>query len=97
MKNQLFKTEQFDRMASEVRRVLSEIGYAVDHPQVKALAIKSGCRESVAGRILFSDSQINGLREELLRQYPCSGHASQLIHPKGELKVNIGNLTPKFY
>jgi len=97
MKNLLFKTEQFEKMALEVRRVLAEIGYAVDHPQVKELALKSGCHESAAGRILFSNSQIHDLREELLRQYPCSGQDPQLIHPKGELKVNIGNLTPKFY
>jgi len=97
MKTQLFKTEQFEIMAAEVVCILTEIGYVVDHPQVKGLALKSGCRESAAGRILFSKSQVNDLRVELLRQYPHSGQEPQLIHPKREFKTSIGNLTPKFH
>ncbi len=99
MKTQLFKTEEFEKMASDVRRVLAEIGYVVDHPLVKELAIKSGCRESAVGRILFDNTMIEELRQKLLRQYPPVKPSDEpsLIHPKREFKTGIGNLTPKFY
>ena len=48
MKTALFCADQFEQMAGEVRRVLGEVGYAVEHPEVKALEIgRASCRERV--------------------------------------------------
>ena len=78
----------------------SEVGYAVDHPVVKQMALNAGCRESVAGRVLFDARQIEELRARLLKQYPPAGpnsRESSLIHPQRELRAGIGNITAKYY
>ncbi|OGV74262.1 MAG: hypothetical protein A3K19_14070 [Lentisphaerae bacterium RIFOXYB12_FULL_65_16] len=98
MRTALFPDTQFEQMASEVRRVLAEVGYAVDHPEVKALAWRAGCRESGAGRVLFDSRQIDELRAELLRQYPPpTASDTTLVHPPREIRAAIGNITPKVY
>ncbi len=97
MRTRLFSEEQFDRMADDVRRVLSEIGYAVDHPVVKQLALQAGCRESAVGRVLFDGRQIADLRTRLLQEYAPAGQESDRIHPPRELRASVGNLTPKYY
>lgn len=95
----LFTDSQFEQLADEVRKVLSEIGYFVGHEKVKTMALKAGCRESAAGRVLFNSRQIDDLRARLLRQYPLKpeGPASGLVHPRRERRTGFGNITPKFY
>jgi trimethylamine:corrinoid methyltransferase-like protein len=102
MKTQLFSDSQFDQMAEEVVGVLGTVGYSVGHQKVKEMALKAGCKESAAGRVLFSKRQIDELREELLRQYPRTpakpgADEPSLIHPVRELRAGFGNLTPKYF
>ena len=100
MKTALFSESEFDRMAAEVRQVLFDVGYRVDHEGVKQAALKAGCRESTAGRILFCEEQVAELRTRLQRQYPPPAPGSpepNLIHPRRELQTWIGNITPKYY
>lgn len=100
MRTQLFSDSQFDQMADEVEEILREVGYGVDHPVVKAMALSAGCRESAAGRVLFDNRQIDDLRGRLRRQYPPLSPGSperSLIHPRRPLKVGFGNLTPKVF
>ncbi|MBI4024576.1 MAG: trimethylamine methyltransferase family protein [Verrucomicrobia bacterium] len=99
MKNPLFSASRFDQMAEEVVRVLSEVGYWVDHPEVRELAIRGGCRESACGRLLFMRRQVEELRAELRRQYPpkANGVGAEMIHPKHECRTGFGNLSSKFH
>ena len=50
MKNALFTDSQFEQLAAEVRAVLFETGCQVEHPRLKALALRAGCCESGVGR-----------------------------------------------
>ena len=100
MKTALFSDIQFDQLAAEVRKVLFEVGYLVDHPEVKRAALQAGCRESAVGRVLFCEEQIQNLRARLLRQYPPAAPDApepNLIHPRCNFQTGIGNLAPKFY
>ena len=99
MINALFTDAQFGQMGQEVAQVLAEVGYAVDHPKVKAMALKAGCRESPRGRLLFSLEQIGNLRQRLLAQYPPVDHDTSVAvtHPRRDFKVGFGNLTPKYF
>ena len=84
-------------MADEVCRVLFEIGYLVDHPEVKALALRAGCRESSGGRVLFCTEQVAELHSRLLAQYPPGSAEPHLLHSPREMATWIGNITPKYY
>ncbi len=99
MRTALFSAEQFDRMADEVVQVLAEIGYLVEHPQVRADALAAGCRESSVGRILFERPQIAALRGRLLAQYAPTrgGPEPSLVRPARALRSGFGNLTSKVY
>lgn len=100
MRIQLLSDSEYERLAAEAARVLKEVGYFVDHPQVKEKALGAGCRESVKGRVLFSQGQIDELRRKLSLQ--AAGEKIKPDERKTEkdykaLRVGIGNLTPKFY
>ena len=100
MRTQLFTDAQFEEMAREVVRVLGEVGYHVGHPTVKEWALKAGCRESSAGRVLLDEAQVQEVRERLRRQYPpraAEAPEPSLIRPRAELRVGFGNITPKVY
>jgi len=100
MNTALFPEAVFDHMAAEVRQVLFDVGYLVDHPAVKAMALRAGCRESPGGRVLFTEEQIGHLRDRLLAQYPPMTPGSpepNLLHPRREQKFWLGNITPKYY
>lgn len=94
MNGALFPDAEIDRLAAEVTRVLEEIGFVVDHPEARRAVLEAGCRESARGRILFSRNQIAELQRRLSAQNPA---ARALVHPKRELRVGVGNITPKFY
>lgn len=93
----LFSESEFACMAGEVRRVLFEVGYLVDHPAVKQAALRAGCRESAVGRVLFREEQITELRGRLERQYPLLTGESRLVHPPRTSRPWIGNITPKYF
>lgn len=95
--NALFSDMQLEQMADEVLQVLGTVGYLVEHPKVKALALKAGCRESAEGRVLFDRKQVAELRTELERQYPPAAGVPSWVHPPYEFTTSFGNLTPKFY
>lgn len=99
MRNALFTESQFEQMGTEVAQVLAEVGYAVDHPRVRAMAGKAGCRESPQGRLLFSAEQIDCLRRRLLAQYPPVDLDAGvgIVHPRREFRAHLGNLTPKYF
>lgn len=99
MRASLFSAGQFDQMAAEVVEVLTQVGYLVEHPQVKAAALAAGCRESSVGRILFERRQIEALRRRLLTQYAPArgGPEPNLIRPARPLRSGFGNLTSKVY
>ena len=93
----LFADEQFERMGREVRQVLAEIGYHVAHPRLKEMALQGGCRESAQGRVLFADEQVDELTARLQAQYPPACPHRSAMRPRHELRVGIGNITPKLF
>ena len=100
MKTALFSDNIFDQLAAEVRQILFDIGYQVDHPAVREMALRAGCRESAVGRVLFSEEQLIELRARLLAQYPPPAPDSpepELIHPRRDYKMWFGNITPKYF
>jgi len=97
MNTSLFSESEFERMAGEVRRVLFEVGYQVDHPAVKQLALQAGCRESAVGRVLFCEEQIDELHARLERQYPPSLPSPQRTHAPRTQQPWLGNITPKYF
>lgn len=100
MKNKLYTDSQFEKMELEVRKLLKEVGYKVDHEEVIDLAVKAGCKISSRNRVLFNDSLINQLIVRLLEQYKGSlsnDKEMALIHEKVSLKTSFGNIAPKFY
>ena len=92
----LFSDDQFAAMAGQVRQVLRGIGYHVGHPRLKAMALAAGCRESPQGRVLFADGQVEELAARLQAQYPPAAPPA-LLHPRHELRVGMGNITPKLF
>ena len=99
MNTPLFTDEQFARLADEVRQVLREIGYLVAHPRVKQMALDAGCTESLTGRVLFHDSQIEDLKARLQAQYPLSAPQPlhDRLHGKWTPATGWGNITPKLF
>lgn len=95
----LFSNARLEQMADAVRQVLAETGYRVEHPGVKELALKRGCHESPAGRVLFQDSQIDEIAAHLRRQYttPNSAAPSPLTHALRPIRLGFGNMTPKYF
>ena len=94
MNGALFSGADLDRLAADVTRLLGEIGFVVDHPEARTSLLAAGCRESATGRILFDPGQIAELRPRLSAQGPA---APELVHPRRELRLGIGNITPKYY
>ena len=100
MNTAVFNDSEFEQMAGDVRRVLFDVGYAVDHAAVRDAALKAGCRESTAGRMLFCEEQVAELRARLLRQYPPPAPGQpepDRMHVRRELRSGFGNITPKYY
>ncbi|MCE5240338.1 trimethylamine methyltransferase family protein [bacterium] len=97
MTTPLFTDDQFALLADQVRRTLREIGYHVGHPRLHEMALAAGCRESAQGRVLFADEQIDDLKQRLQEQYPPAATQPALIHPRHELRVGLGNITPKLF
>lgn len=93
----LFTDDQFARLADQVRRVLREIGYHVGHPRLYELALTAGCQESPQGRVLFRDEQMDDLKRRLEEQYPPVPAPPVRLHPRHELRVSLGNITPKLF
>jgi len=92
----LFSDDQFAVMAGQVRQVLRGIGYHVGHPRLKQMALAAGCRESPQGRVLFADGPVEELAARLRAQYPPAAPPA-LLHPRHELRVGMGNITPKLF
>ena len=88
MDTQLFSESQFEQMADDVRRVLVEVGYAVGHEGLRAMALADGCGESVDGRIVFDGAQVDDVRARLEEQYP-SDAAEDLLENSLEVIASI--------
>lgn len=100
MRNPLFTDSQFEKMALEVRKLLKEVGYKVDHDGVKEMAVKAGCRLSVKNRVLFRDSQIDELAVRLHKLYGTSlanDTERTLVLGRKKTETGFGNIVPKYY
>ena len=96
----LFTEDRFEQAAADVRRVLAEIGFHVGHERLKKLALKAGCTESAAGRVLFDARQVDEMRDRMRELHSSPSPRApepRLVHPKRPLRTGFGNIVPKVY
>ena len=95
--NRVFNEEQCEIHCGNVRRILSEIGYKVEHQEMSEVLLKKGLKQAGSGRFLFDDKIINEFVEHQ-KQYTAN-HTAAGNNSAGDsgYSVGFGNMAPKIY
>lgn len=100
---QVYNAEQRDRLARAVRRVLNELGYLVQHDELRQKLLDRGCGTAPNGRVTFPDGLIDEFVADQTRRVTERAKRSAAAPtdpPEGGLRtprLSFGNLCPKYF